>query len=533
MQMKTLHKILSGVAFICLLASCDYQRINTNPYEMTEEEGKRDGVALGAYVTLMERSVIPVGTQANQTDIINQYQIAYNISVDTWSGYFGMDNNWASGNNPNTYYLIDGWLSSTYTNTYTNVLPSWKKLKEKSEEGMPEVFALAQILKISAWHQTLETFGPIPYTHAGEMALVIPFDSEEDVYNAMFNDLKEAIELLEPLGANGDRIMADFDVVYKGDAAKWVKYARSLMFRLAMRLKYVAPDTAKTWAMEAYSGSIANLINSTDDAAKMGGDFVNNIQYLAESYNECSMGSSMFAYLNGYKDPRLAKYFKPSEASWALEGYDGRKYGPVPPGTASTANTFKGRSVPNFEPSTPTYWMRASEVYFLLAEAALEWPEFGNAGDWYKQGIKMSFDENGISSSVDAYLSDANVPVSVTVNVGSVRYSATAPTEATTAYNGSDKEKALEKIMIQKWIAMFPNGMQAWTEWRRTGYPKLNPVHINNGASQNITKEAGIRRMIYPTSFSQSENDAANLADAITKLGGEDKPTTRLWWDCK
>lgn len=86
--------------------------------------------------------------------------------------------------------------------------------------------------------------------------------------------------------------------------------------------------------------------------------------------------------------------------------------------------------------------------------------------------------------------------------------------------------------MIQKWIAMFPNGMQAWTEWRRTGYPKLNPVHINNGASRTQQRS---RHTPYdlPTSFSQSENDAANLADAITKLGGEDKPTTRLWWDCK
>lgn len=128
--------------------SCDYERINTNPYEMTEEEGRMDGVAVGAYITLMERSVFPVGTQANQTDIINEYQIAFNLSVDGWSGYFGQDNSWLSGNNPLTYYLYDGWLSSTYTNTYTNVLPSWKSLKSKSEENMPEVFALAQILKI-------------------------------------------------------------------------------------------------------------------------------------------------------------------------------------------------------------------------------------------------------------------------------------------------------------------------------------------------------------------------------------------------
>lgn len=531
--MKTLYKILSGAALMAAAVSCDYERINTNPYEMTEEEGRMDGVAVGAYITLMERSVFPVGTQANQTDIINEYQIAFNLSVDGWSGYFGQDNSWLSGNNPLTYYLYDGWLSSTYTNTYTNVLPSWKSLKSKSEENMPEVFALAQILKISAWHKTLETFGPIPYTHAGEMALVIPFDSEKDVYTAIFNELQAAIEQLEPLGANGDRVMADYDIVYKGDVAKWVKYARSLMLRLAMRLRYVDSAMANEWAAKAYGGSIDNLMNTPADEAKVAGDFVNNIQYLAETYNECSMGSTMFAYLNGYRDPRLSKYFKPSTVSWALDGYDGSKYAPLPPGTAAAAHMFAGRSVPNFEPTTPTYWMRASEVYFLLAEAALEWSGFGSAQDWYRQGIEMSFTENGVSSSVDSYLNDTNVPVAVAVNVGTVNYSAPAPTTATTAYDGSNKEKALEKIMIQKWIAMYPNGMEAWTEWRRTGYPKLNSVHENRGSAYGVTKESGIRRMTYPSSFSQSENDAANLADAVSKLGGPDSPTTRLWWDCK
>lgn len=533
MKMKTLYKILSGVAFLSVLASCDYERINTNPFEMTEEEGQRDGAALGSYVTLMERSVIPVGTQANSTDIINKYQVAYNLCVDGWSGYFGQDNNWKSGNNPLTYYLVDDWGSTTYSTVYTDVLPSWKKLREKSEEGMPEVYALAQILKISTWHKALETYGPIPYTHAGEMALVIPFDSEKEVYTAMFEDLKDAIETLTPLANNGDKIMSDFDVVYKGDVQKWVKYAKSLMLRLAIRLKYADPVMSRQWATEAYGGSIMNLISTIDEEAKMGGEFVNNIQYLADNYGECSMGSSMFAYLSGYKDPRLEKYFRTSEVSWALEAFDGKKYAPLPPGTASPAKTFAGRSVPNFASNTPTYWMRASEICFLLAEAALEWSEFGNAEDWYKQGIQMSFSENGVSSSVDSYLNDVNVPVSVTINVSNVRYSASAPTAATTEFDASNKEKALEKIMIQKWIAMFPNGMEAWTEWRRTGYPKLNPVHINNGAAQQITKESGIRRMIYPSSFSQSDKDSENLKDALQKLGGEDKATTKLWWDCK
>ena len=111
--------------------------------------------------------------------------------------FFGQNNNWYSGSNNTTYYLQDSWVAATYTNSYTTLLSSWKKIKQESEKNeTPEIFALAQILKISAWHKTLESFGPIPYTHAGEPALVIPFDSEQVAFNAMFTDLTAAIDIL-------------------------------------------------------------------------------------------------------------------------------------------------------------------------------------------------------------------------------------------------------------------------------------------------------------------------------------------------
>mgnify|MGYP000778476403 FL=1 len=115
-------------------------------------------------------------------------------------------------------------------------------------------------------------------------------------------------------------------------------------------------------------------------------------------------------------------------------------------------------------------------------------------------------------------------------------YNAAAPTTATPAFSGGTEEK-LEKIMIQKWIALYPNGHEAWTEWRRTGYPKLNVIKTLKGAVQGATLEGGIRRMIYPTSFSQT-NEGKAIYEAALKLfnngaGGEDKSSTRLWWDCK
>ena len=101
-------------------------------------------------------------------------------------------------------------------------------------------------------------------------------------------------------------------------------------------------------------------------------------------------------------------------------------------------------------------------------------------------------------------------------------------------YNKGSQEEKLEKIMIQKWIALYPNGQEAWTEWRRTGYPKLHQVQENRGSANGITKDKGIRRMVYPISFSQSAEDRANYEDAISKLKDKtDKATSRLWWDCR
>lgn len=534
MKKMNQYKLLAGVCALTFLSSCDYENINTNPYEMTDEMGQMDGIAMGGPILSMERHVTPVGTQADGTDYINEYQTAYHLSADLWSGYFSENNNWDSGNNHMTYYLKDDWVSSTYRNSYTNVFAPWKEAKMEAEKnGDMEAFALAQILKVSAWAKTLETFGPIPYTHAGEMALVIPFDTEEEVYDAIFTDLQNAINTLMPLTEQDGKVVADFDAVYGGSVTKWIKYANSLMLRLAIRLKFIAPDKSKQWTKTALEQPIG-VMTVKDDEAQMsvgaGYTFVSNIAYLASNYNEARMCTSMFAYLAGYEDPRLSVYFLPSEAEEALPAFDGQKYAPVPPGHTTGNDAFKPYSQPNMTSATPNYWMRASEVYFLRAEAALEWPEFGNAESLYKQGVQMSFEENGLSASeAEDYLKNGKQPTDVNI----AGYSAPAPTTATTEFTGTPEEK-LEKIMIQKWIALYPNGQEAWTEWRRTGYPKLNLVQENRGSGSGITKERGIRRMVYPFSFSQSAEDKANYDDAVSKLKDKaDRATSRLWWDTR
>lgn len=516
-------------------SACDFEEINTNPFEMTEEEGKLDGFAIGGSFLAMQKAVTVVGTQADDTDIANQYQISYNLSGDVWGGYFGQNNNWNSGNNNTTNYLVDDWVSASYKNSYLLAFSPWKKIQEKSKD-IPEQIALSQILKISAWHKTTDMFGPIPYKSAGEVLMVVPYDSQQDVYKYFLEDLKSAIDILTEKAEQGAQILPRFDAVYGGNTTQWVKYANSLMLRLAMRIRYADPTMAKQYAELAVNHPIG-VMTSKDDEAKMGqrGDyaFINSIETLANQYNECRMSSSMFSYLVGYKDPRLSSYFKESSSAYAVVAFDGKKYQAVPTGHVNAKNdTYTELSMPNIERSTPTYWMRASEVYFLMAEGALfGWNMKGkDAETLYKEGVEMSFSENNIeSSAATAYMASGETPTNYSLTAGwTYRYSATAPTTATAKFEGSVEQK-LEKIMIQKWIAMYPNGQEAWSEWRRTGYPKLHPVNSDRGS----LGAAGVRRMNYPTSSYQSEQDRENIEKAIELLGGPDRPTTKLWWDAK
>ena len=539
--MKTkAYKYIVGFLALSLFTACDFQKVNTNEFELLPEEGLMDGISIGGPITAMQKCVFPVGTQADGTSVANRYQTAYNLAADCWSGYFGQNNNWGGPNNLN-YFLKDGWVASSYTESYSTVVPLWQDLKGKTETQFPEVFALAQILKISAWHKATDMFGPIPYKEAGKGLITVPYDSQEEVYKAMFKELSDAIEVLTKYADNGNsKLLPNADAVYAGDVHKWVVYANSLMLRLAMRVYYADAALSKKYALQAVNHSYG-VMKTKDDEAKMERgaslEFKNNLDVLINQYNECRMGSSMLAYLGGYQDPRLPKYFNTSTVSQAVTVGTYGKYSGVPTGhDVSSNDAFRDSSRPAITSTTPTYWMRASEVYFLLAEAALHgFAVGGTAESLYEKGIEMSFEENGIASSeVADYMSSGLKPSAYSFHLTnpSVNVDAPALTQATTEWTGTDEEK-LEKIMIQKWIALYPNGQEAWTEYRRTGYPKLHST-ITNYSNGEVDSEVGIRRMRFPTNKSTSAEDIANLESARKLLrGGLDKAGTRLWWDNK
>jgi len=177
--------------------------------------------------------------------------------------------------------------------------------------------------------------------------------------------------------------------------------------------------------------------------------------------------------------------------------------------------------------------MPAAEVWFLRAEAALRGWTTESAQTDYETGINTSMSQWGASAG--SYLTDktstqANYTDPQTPSTSAPNASINAMSTITIAWNASaTNEQNLERIITQKWIAMFPcGGWEAWTEYRRTGYPRLFPVVVNNSGG-TISTALQIRRIAYPST--EYTSNASAVAAAVTLLGGPDNGGTPVWWD--
>ena len=172
--------------------------------------------------------------------------------------------------------------------------------------------------------------------------------------------------------------------------------------------------------------------------------------------------------------------------------------------------------------------MCAAEVCFLRAEGALlGWNMGGTAENLYNEGIRTSFSQWG-APNADKYLSDSkSTPVKYPGlgQVGSIE----SPSSVTVKWAADDRE--LERIMVQKWIALYPDGQEAWSEIRRTGYPKVFPSQTNRSGGV-LPSGATIRRVPLPQQ--EYDGNAEQVAKAVNEfLGGSDNCAQKLWWDAK
>lgn len=526
---------LSGLvlASILILNGCtkNFDKYNTSRLAITDEMNKADNLEINGLFIQMEKNTIPAGSDA--TNEVNQYQLAENLQGDIWSGYMGVTNSFGGPNN--SQYSFRNWINEAFNRTFTGVMPAWKSIKEATEkdpnnESFKAAFAMAQIIKVFAVSRTTDMYGPLPYFDFGGGGTFTPYDSQKDIYESFFIDLDNAMLDLKNFltQTEGGYTANNFDLIYGGNYNLWIKFANTLKLRLAMRMSYVEPAKAQQLAEDAITSGYGFIEANADNAEIKGNTIfiVNNpIKWIQDDYEDIRMGASIESILKGYNDPRLTTLFVPSKRDGVYRGIrTGINIG------SSRDAYIAASSKMNLELSSPLPWIRAAETQFLKAEGVLRGWNMGGgtAQEFYENGVALAF-EQAKASGVESYLQDETSKAANHTDVVNGSNSSPAVSTITIKWDEAGNfENKLERIITQKWLGLFPDGQEAWTEFRRTNYPRIFVV-ASNQSNGTINTNIQIRRIRFPDG--EVQNNAQGVAQGIQLLDGPDNGGTQLWWD--
>jgi SusD/RagB-like outer membrane lipoprotein len=384
---------------------------------------------------------------------------------------------------------------------YNGALEDAQRMINKGQtSSAPNWSAVGRIMKSYIYSVMTDAMGDIPYSQAlkGDTVLHPTYDTQQAIYNALFTDLAQAntdIDLAP--SAVG---FADGDLMYGGNMARWKKFANSLRLRLAIHLSKADPTKG---ASEAAAAIAAGVFTSNADNAQLmylsTSPNRNPIYNDAQGRDDYGMSKTFVDSLTSFADPRLPVFAQLNKDTIVAN----RTYQGLPNGLND------GEGVPLFYISrfgaywrstaaAPMHLLTYSEVLFLEAEAAERgWIPGGSAAaaTYYTNAITASLQQYGIgATAIATYLGQARVG-----------YDA----------GGTTLAAHMNQIMYQKWVSLFMQGMEAWTEVRRTGIPSLIPgprAVFGAGIAGNIPQRL-------PYDDNEAVLNAANLNAAVTAQG--------------
>lgn len=520
--MNKICKYFLGLVSLGTLAGCTsgFEGFNTNPYEPQ---------------TLPVTSFFPAMFDCLASPEENPCQ-RNNTFWACFGGYVTAPNSWSRRNLYATFNIDDEWNKWSVDWYFTadggkGLYPGWFNV-QRHTGGEGYYYQMAQLLRVYTMQMVASLQGPLPYSKVANGDFYVAYDDEKTAWHAMFDDLDAAIAEIQSAAISGSMPLATVDRIYNGDNNKWLKFANTLKLRMAMRLSNVEPDFAREKAAEAIE---AGVMTATGDSAydNLNGRYPNGFYQISTGWGsyEVKANACIVSYMNGYNDPRREKYFTRQTEKEGSGDYVGVRSGIAGVLPASYQN-YSGLIYESADKKTaPMPIMLAAEAAFLRAEYELRWGDKSQAGQWYEQGVRLSFEEWG-ASGADTYLADeVSIPAGFT-DINDSGYNCTNKSKVTIKWDSSANfDQMLERIITQKWIAGFPNGLEAWCDFRRTGYPYIFPP-FNNLSAQGVDSERGQRRL----RFSQSEytNNGANVAAAVQLLSSQtDSDNTELWWALK
>lgn len=519
--MKTNHILFILVlAFLPGACTDNFEEINTNPYEISDESLQQDFNNIGSYFPTMLSNMFGIQTEHN---LVNDSFVRHLATPTPFEG-----------ERNNTTYSIT-W-NPYWNRVYNSIMSPSFQVIEIAEEQEEEVFvAWATLIRVMGASRLSAYHGPIIYSEFGSSEQTVLYDSEEELYNIWFSELDDIVGIFN---SNVDYPgLAAFDESLDGEVANWVRVANTLRLRLAMRLSKVAPELAKAQGEKAIAAAGGLITTNADNfyISMYGAQFHPGV--IAYSWNDTRMDAAMESVLIGYEDSRVASFFEPALNAALYEDHPDWPYKGIRNGAVLGAKDLRlpfSNINEDFITLDKRPLITAPEVHFLLAEAALRgWAGGGTAQEHYEEGVRLSFTEWG-AAGVDEYLAnDTNLPLDYDDPITSGdENSFKNRIQVTVKWDeGASNEVKLERIMTQKWIAAFMNTIEIWVDHRRTDYPKL-PFNYKNESNSTwgvVGDDEFLKRM--PFVQAERENNPQGVADATDKLGGPDMINTALWWD--
>ena len=399
-----------------------------------------------------------------------------------------------------------------------------------------------RILRVFNFHRLTDFYGSVPYSEAnqGLKGIFFPkYDKQKDIYLDLLKELDEATA---GFISESDPDQAGFktaDFIYAGSTAKWKKWGYSLMLRLAMRISNVEAATSATYVSKAVAGGVftSNADNVWVTMSDGPSEWTNqNGISRAFDPGDGGQGKSSFLsrtlvnWLKGTNpavttddDPRLM-IFTGGIGTWTTAGF-----APVAGGTdplnqkgmpngydqagldvlegkaVVTKDTYSSLNIKMMQDSDPYMLMNYGEVELLLAEALQRSIGAGISGT-----AKSHYDA-GVKASMQMY-----TPYDASLTVNDAAANAYL---ATYVYNVS--KPALEMIGEQLWANKFLNWWEAWSDYRRSGFPTLVPTNYP-GNNTNGTIPVRLRLPASEIAGNPNYTTGATLPDLLT---------TKVWWD--
>ncbi len=351
-------------------------------------------------------------------------------------------------------------------------------------------FAIIDIMQAVSFQTIAELWGDIPYTQALATDFPKPeYDSQQAIWTDLLAKLDAAVGSID---VSGGSFVAG-DIVYNGDMTSWKKLGASLLLRMAMRVADADGAAASNYVGKAIAYGVfesnddSAIFDFSDDPSTANPLYIDNV---INNRDDFAVALPLVETLEAMGDPRLSVYAAVNNSGDIV----GMPYGLTDP-EAFALKDITSRPATVRDIRSPHIFMDYAEVSFLMAEAIERGYTSGDAAEHYANGVTASMNFWGFNDDAGA-ISD---------------YLAANP------YDAANWKQSLG---MQKWIAFYSSGVQAWAEWRRLDFPALAVPAAADIPNIPV-------RLPYPVS--EQERNGTNLS-AVTN-GNPNDMATKLWWD--